>query len=138
MSSVNLDSSAVAQAIPVARQTSTLDTGDSAKSAALRQELAAKIQEAAKTSANESSEEAVRQAAADISDYLTSVSRSLNIRVDRELDRPVVTVLDRETEQVVRQIPSEEALAVARFIRSQQDSLEQRTALAGVILNEQG
>jgi flagellar protein FlaG len=109
-----------------------------AEQEASRQALAARLKQAAETVDREPSTEEVQQAAADLSDYLSSTARSLNIRVDQDLQRPVVTVLDADTEQVVRQIPSEEALAIARFIRSQRDSNEDQLALAGVILNEQG
>ena len=42
----------------------------------------------------------VRQAAEDVARYVDSVSRSLQISVDGELDKPIVTVLDSTTEQV--------------------------------------
>lgn len=105
---------------------------------AARQALAAQLQKAAKAAERAPSPEEVQQAAAELSDYLAVASRALNIRVDQDLERPVVTVLDADTEEVVRQIPSEEAVAVARYIRSQRDSTDQQIALAGVILNEQG
>ena len=53
----------------------------------------------------------VVQAAQDLSEYLSSAARSLQINVDGELESPIVTVLDTETEEVVRQIPSEELVA---------------------------
>ena len=138
MSSITMDSQAIISASSPASQTKQSPSTDALAKEAIRQEIAAKIQEAAKSTPVDASPEDIQQAANDISDYLAVTSRSLNIRVDQELNRPVVTVLDKETEQVVRQIPSEEALAVARFIRSQNDSLDQVTALAGVILNERG
>ena len=139
MSSINLDSSTLSQvaadpAVVAARK--TVDT-QSSSDGVLRQQLADEIQKAAETAASQPSVAEVQQAAADISDYLSVAARSLSVRVDRELDRPVVTVLDSDTEKVVRQIPSEEALAVARFIRDQQLASDQRSELAGVILSEQ-
>lgn len=140
MSSINLDSSTLSQvaadpAVVAVRK--TIDT-QSSSNGVLRQQLADEIQKAAETAASQPSVAEVQQAAADISDYLSVAARSLSVRVDRELDRPVVTVLDSDTEKVVRQIPSEEALAVARFIRDQQLASDQRSELAGVILSEQG
>jgi len=55
----------------------------------------------------------------DIGDYIQTVSRSLRISVDDKLGSFVVTVIDSETEEVVRQIPREEFLAVARYIAEQ-------------------
>ena len=42
------------------------------------------------------------------------VSRELNFSVDQETDRIVVTVLDEATGDIIRQIPSEEMLRLAR------------------------
>ena len=39
-----------------------------------------------------------------------SISRDLEFKVDKELGRTVITVYDSRTEEVVRQIPAEEAL----------------------------
>ena len=68
------------------------------------------------------------QAAVDkIAAYVESLSRSLSIRVD---DRSgagggfVVQVQDATTEEVIRQIPSEEVLAISAAISQQVDSLK--------------
>jgi flagellar protein FlaG len=42
--------------------------------------------------------------------------RSLSFRVDEASGRTVITVLDATTQEVVRQIPSEEVLALARAL----------------------
>jgi flagellar protein FlaG len=77
----------------------------------------------------------VVQAAADLSEYLSSASRSLQINVDGELRSPIVTVLDTDTDEVIRQIPSEELVALARFAAKQgADS----TVVSGVLINEEG
>lgn len=68
------------------------------------------------------------QAAVDkIASYVESISRSLSIHVD---DRSgagggfVVKVQDATTEEVIRQIPSEEVLAISAAISQQVDSLK--------------
>jgi len=66
------------------------------------------------------------------------VSRSLQISVDGELERPIVTVLDANTEEVIRQIPSEEIVAIAKFLRSQGADLAGRDTISGILLNQQG
>lgn len=118
--------------------TNSTPTQRLAEQASGRQELAVQAQEAAKFAAESPSFEEVKRAAADIADYISLASRSLDIRVDRDLQRPVITVVDPDTAQVIRQIPSEEALAIAKFIRDQRDTGIDQPALAGVILNEQG
>ncbi|MEY2908157.1 MAG: hypothetical protein RLZZ602_680 [Pseudomonadota bacterium] len=80
----------------------------------------------------------VRQAAEDVARYIDSVSRSLQISVDGELERPIVTVLDANTEEVIRQIPSEEIVAIAKFLRSQGADLAGKDTISGILLNQQG
>lgn len=77
----------------------------------------------------------VVQAAQDLSDYLSSAARSLQINVDGELESPIVTVLDTETEEVVRQIPSEELVALARFAAQQ---TADANVVSGVLINKEG
>ena len=77
----------------------------------------------------------VVQAAADLSEYLSSASRSLQINVDGELKSPIVTVLDTDTDEVIRQIPSEELVALARFAAKQGADA---TVVSGVLINEEG
>ena len=47
---------------------------------------------------------------------LVAVQRNLSFRVDEESGRTVITVVDAATKEVVRQIPSEEVLALSRFL----------------------
>ncbi len=48
--------------------------------------------------------------------FARSVNRDLNFRVDDMSGRTVITVLDGETKEVIRQIPSDEVLYMARLI----------------------
>lgn len=68
---------------------------------------------------SQQSPQQLAQATRDISDYIQTVSRSLQISVDKDLGSTVITVLDRETEEIIRQIPQEEILEIARFIAAQ-------------------
>lgn len=65
----------------------------------------------------------VAQATREISSYIQTVNRSLQISVEQDLGTTVITVIDEATEEVVRQIPSEDILALARFIAEQQQEL---------------
>lgn len=51
-----------------------------------------------------------------LSGYVQNITRELNFSVDHELDRIVVTVVDDATGDVIRQIPSEEMLELARHL----------------------
>jgi flagellar protein FlaG len=65
------------------------------------------------------SEAAATQAVAErIRQYLRESGRELDFRVDADTHRMVVTVRDQETGEVIRQIPSEEILRIARSLPS--------------------
>ena len=49
-----------------------------------------------------------------VSDYVQNITRQLNFSVDEDLGKTVVTVVDQQTGNVIRQIPSEEMLELSR------------------------
>jgi len=61
---------------------------------------------------------AVRAAAKQIDSYLRSTGRQLEFRVDDATGRTVVTVRMSATGEVIRQIPNDEVLELARHIDS--------------------
>ena len=63
--------------------------------------------------------EALKSAAEQIESYLRSIGRQLEFRIDEETGRTVISVLDLETGDLVRQIPSEETLRLARALGTQ-------------------
>lgn len=56
----------------------------------------------------------LQQTVEQLNAFARSLERSLQFSVDKVLDRTVVTVVNAETSEVVRQIPSEEVLTLAR------------------------
>lgn len=80
----------------------------------------------------------IAQATQDISNYIQSVSRSLQISVDGDLGTTVIRVLDTETEELVRQIPAEEILQIARFLEQQQTSRDSDASVRGILLDQEG
>ena len=58
----------------------------------------------------------VRQAVDDINRSEQVRSNGLRFKVDEETEKTVVSVIDQKTEEVIRQIPSEEALAIAQSL----------------------
>jgi flagellar protein FlaG len=102
------------------------------------QQAAQQIEKARQEQAEKPTPDEVVQAAQEIGSYLDAVSRSLQISVDKELKEPIVTVLDATTERVVRQIPSEEVVAVAKFLRSQSAEVRNEEVLSGILLNQRG
>jgi len=55
-----------------------------------------------------------------LSTYVQNMSRELHISVDEDSGRTVIRVIDPDSKEVIRQIPEEEILALAR------DGLEDR------------
>ncbi len=51
-----------------------------------------------------------------INEYVQNIQRTLEFTVDAESGRDVVKILDKQTEEVIRQVPTEEVLAIARNI----------------------
>lgn len=68
--------------------------------------------------------ERIEAAVAKINSYVQSLSRSLAIRVDERSGDMIVQVQDANTEEVIRQIPSEEVLAISNAISQQLASLK--------------
>ncbi|MDR0233452.1 MAG: flagellar protein FlaG [Zoogloeaceae bacterium] len=60
--------------------------------------------------------------------FITPYNTSLNFSVDKESGRLVVKVIDKETEEVVKQFPSEEALRISRSLEQLQGLLVQQKA----------
>ncbi|WIO73450.1 flagellar protein FlaG [Porticoccaceae bacterium LTM1] len=62
-------------------------------------------------------EEQVDDAVHRIANFVQNVSRDLEFSVDQESGRTVMTVTDRITQEVVRQVPSEEVLEMSRIVK---------------------
>ncbi len=67
----------------------------------------------------------------DLRSYVEGLGRDLSFRQDESIDRSVITVRDERTQKVVRQIPSEEVIAIARQIR---ENLEE--VRSGLLLDD--
>jgi flagellar protein FlaG len=60
----------------------------------------------------------VESAVSQISDFVQNFQRDLVFTIDEESDRLVVKVVDSATQEVIRQIPGEETLSIARHLDS--------------------
>lgn len=58
------------------------------------------------------------EAVSRMSDHVQNIRRGLEFSIDEELDRTVITVYDVESEEIIRQIPSEEFLELVRHFNS--------------------
>lgn len=69
----------------------------------------------------------VKEAVGNLNDFVQKLTRTLQFSVDEESGRTVIKVVDSETNQLIRQIPPEEVLVLARNLANGE----------GVILKEQ-
>ena len=58
----------------------------------------------------------IQKAIADLQQYMDDLGRNLNFSVDESIDRTVISVRDAQTQELVRQIPGEEVIAMSRQI----------------------
>lgn len=61
------------------------------------------------------------QAVRDLNGYVQNVQRNLQFDVDDQSGHTVIRVVDSETEEVIRQMPSEEVLTLARHLKELND-----------------
>lgn len=104
-------------------------------------EVAADIEKArvGASKAIASSADEVKQAAESLRLNVKRVEPALKITVDDAVDIPVVTVVDQGSNKVIRQIPNEEVVALARFMQSQNfDDYSSKSALRGILLDDRG
>ncbi len=88
---------------------------------------AAKEQEQAK----EADKAEVESAVSHLSDYVQTVSRELQFEIDSDIDDVIVTVLDRETGDVIRQIPQDEVVRMAKYLAEHNGD----SAVKGLFIN---
>ena len=73
----------------------------------------------------------VKQAVADLQSFVQGLDRDLSFRLDESIDRSIITVRDANTNQLVRQIPAEEIVEIARDIKESLDAKRAGMLLRG-------
>lgn len=97
------------------RQSGTLTTQAARESSAAA--ATAQQTQAAEPSAQEAQkEENLAAAISSVEEYIKPFNNRLEFSVDDDIGRVVVKVVDKETEDVILQIPSEEMLAIAKAL----------------------
>jgi len=72
--------------------------------------------------------EAVDQAARHIEEFVRSVGRSLDFSVDSSTGRSVLRVVDPQSGEVIRQLPPEKTIRIARAVEYMQSMLVHQRA----------
>ncbi len=117
MSQINSIPQAVA---PVVSSISTGQSGRKEKLPKTGQDVPTNVanvapeQEKGNERTTEKLSEVLQKTVDNLNAYASNLDRNLSFRVDEAADRTVITVRDSETDEVIRQIPSEEVLSIAR------------------------
>ena len=77
------------------------------------------------------SREKLDKVVSELKEYVQTMQRDLNFHVDDATGRVVVRVVDTSTNKVVRQIPEEEILALARRLEEMLDDMPKGVLLEG-------
>lgn len=100
------------QPVPQSAQADKTQAAERKDPAAGRQSLPPDAAEEAKD------EKLVESVVSRISDFVQNFQRDLHFTVDKDSGRTVIKVIDSETEKLIRQIPAEETLRIARSLDS--------------------
>src|SRR6056300_1615004 len=73
------------------------------------------------------------KAVQDLQAYVDGLGRDLSFRRDESIDRSIITVRDANTNQLVRQIPAEEVVEIARQIKQDLDAKRAGMLLRGEV-----
>ncbi|MCC7680226.1 flagellar protein FlaG [Janthinobacterium sp. FW305-128] len=82
----------------------------------------------AQQASREPSREQLDQAVSDLNQSSQMKTQGLEFSIDEDSQRTVVKVIDQETKEVLRQIPSKEALALAKTFDAAKGSLISQSA----------
>ena len=92
-----------------------------AKRATIREERTGTAELNAATAALE--RDALEEAVADMQDFTQNIQRSLSFSINENTGRTVVEVTDKTTGEVIRQLPTEEALRLAESLEEMRSLL---------------
>ena len=74
----------------------------------------AQKEEVGRLPADTSSAEELEQAVAKLNDYVQNTERKLNFQLDEDAGMTIIRVFDKATDELIRQIPNEEAVSLAQ------------------------
>ncbi|MBA4500916.1 flagellar protein FlaG [Marinobacterium marinum] len=67
--------------------------------------------------------EEIEQTVASLNETMTLLERGINFEVDSDVERTIIKVVDRATDEVIKQIPSEDLLKVIGHLQEMQHLL---------------
>ena len=80
------------------------------------------------------------EAAGEVTQHMKMAGTSLSITVDDRLGATIIKVTDKETDELIRQIPPEEIVSLARFLRENAGvgGFELADTMKGLLLDSDG
>lgn len=80
------------------------------------------------------------EAAREVTQHMKMAGTSLSITVDDRLGATIIKVTDKETDELIRQIPPEEIVSLARFLRENAGvgGFELADTMKGLLLDSDG
>ena len=78
-------------------------------------------------------EEQVDAAVTQINNYFGNVNRTIRFKVDDETGVTLINVVDTETDKVIRQVPPEEMLVIARRVSESDDEVKLGLLLSSAV-----
>lgn len=85
-------------------------------------------QELAADSNSPAKQQAIEQAVKNVNDFVKPINNTLSFNLDQDTGQTVIKVVDLSTQEVIRQIPSEEMLAIAKALDTMKGLLVQQKA----------
>ncbi len=77
----------------------------------------------------------IKQAAKQVNDFVKQLDRNLEFSVDESSGRVIITVRDPETGKIIRQIPPEELLVIAKLVS---ENFASASVPTGILLADKG
>lgn len=105
---------AVASGVTVDAKNNSVSTAEASPKAKVQETKDIEASNETKESGKGKSVEKVETAVAKVNEYVQSIERNLQFFVDQDLDRTVVKVVDGNSGELIRQIPDEIFLELAR------------------------
>jgi len=79
-----------------------------------------RLQSSPTSEEKESMDKKVERAVAKLNDYVQNTERKLEFQVDEDSGQTIVRVYDKHSEELIRQIPEEEALELAQRLNQEE------------------
>lgn len=111
-----------------ATATSTLPNRQSLARSANANEAMPSEQAVAVDSNSPAKQQAIEQAVKNVNDFVKPINNTLSFNLDQDTGQTVIKVVDLSTQEVIRQIPSEEMLAIAKALDTMKGLLVQQKA----------